>query len=265
MNPLPWRLADDQLAAALIAEHRDDVGFLLELDEQPDRLAVAAAARQFRRLDGVEAAIGGEHQKLRRGLGEEGELQAVVGLERETGQIGDLAAQRANPALLGNHDGDRLALDQGLLDGRLVVRRRLRQSRCGACRAGSSARRCRARRLISSAIFFHCCFSERSNSSIDFFSARKILVLLADLHLFEPAQIAQPHIEDGVGLDVGQLEGLHQHGLRLVLLADDLDDLVEIEIGDEIAAQHFEPVLDLRRADGASGAAARRGDARAIR
>src|SRR5580658_5937119 len=48
----PARFArDHKLAAALIAEHRDDIRLLFHLDEQPDRLAVAAAARQFRRLD----------------------------------------------------------------------------------------------------------------------------------------------------------------------------------------------------------------------
>ncbi len=116
---------DDQLAAALIAEHRDHVGLLLELDEQPDRLAVAAAARQLRRLDGVAAAVGGEDQKLRRRLGKEGELETVVGLECQAREVGDLAAQRADPALFRHHDRDRLALDQGFLDGGFVVRRRL--------------------------------------------------------------------------------------------------------------------------------------------
>ena len=138
------RLADQELAAALITEHRDDVGLLFEIDEQPDRLAVAAAARQFRRVDGVEAAVGGEHQKLRGGLGEERELEAVVGLKREAGQIRNLTAQRANPALLGNHDGDRLALDQGLLDGRLVVLGRLREAGAALAERRSSARTRRA-------------------------------------------------------------------------------------------------------------------------
>ena len=75
------------------------------------------------------------------------------------------------------------------------------------------------------------------------------LVLLPDLHFLELAQIAQPHIEDGVGLHIRELEGLHQHGLGLVLVADDLDDLVEVQIGDEIAAEHFEPMLDLLEAE----------------
>jgi hypothetical protein len=58
-------------------------------------------------------------------------------------------------------------------------------------------------------------------------------VLLADLHLLELAQRAQPHVEDGFGLRVGEREAGHQHRLRLVLLADDADHLVEVEIGDE--------------------------------
>ena len=86
---------------------------------------MTAPAGQFRGFDRVEAAVAGEDQKLRRGLGEEGEFQAVIGLEREASQIRDLAAQRADPALLRNDDGDRLALDQGLLDCGLVVLRRL--------------------------------------------------------------------------------------------------------------------------------------------
>src|SRR6202451_1508492 len=61
----PARFARDQkLAAALIAEHRYDVGFLLKIAEQPDRLPQAAPARQFRRFDRVAAAVGGEDQEL---------------------------------------------------------------------------------------------------------------------------------------------------------------------------------------------------------
>ncbi len=43
----------------------------------------------------------------------------------------------------------------------------------------------------------------------------------------------------------GQLERLYQDRLRLVLGADNLDDLVEVKIGDQIAAEHFETMLDL--------------------
>src|SRR5580704_2054524 len=47
----PARFArDHELAAALIAEHRDDIGLLLDLTVEPDRLAVAAAAGQLGRF-----------------------------------------------------------------------------------------------------------------------------------------------------------------------------------------------------------------------
>jgi hypothetical protein len=62
---------------------------------------------------------------------------------------------------------------------------------------------------------------------------------------------AEAHVEDRVGLHFAceLLKVFDQHRLRLVLgfgIADDLDDLVEVEIGGiEIAAEHFEAVLDL--------------------
>ena len=118
-------LGDDEFAVALIAEHRNDIGLLLDVDEQADRLAVAAPTRQFRRVYGVEPAVAGEDQNLRCGFGEKSELQTIVGLERQTRKIGDLTAQRTNPAFLGDHDGDRFALDQSLLDRGFVMRRRL--------------------------------------------------------------------------------------------------------------------------------------------
>ena len=159
----------------------------------------------------------------------------------------DVAAQRADPALLRDHDGDRLALDQRLLDRRLVVLRRL-----GEVGAALAERRLRPERLAHLLDLRRRSSStapsrSRAGSVSSFFSVRSVLVLGADLHFLELAQVAQPHVEDGVGLHVGELEGLHQDGLRLVLGADDLDDLVEVQIGDQIAAEHFEPVLDLLR------------------
>ena len=74
---------------------------------------------------------------------------------------------------------------------------------------------------------------------------REFPVLGLDLDLFELAQRPEPHIEDRLGLHIGQVEPRHHHGLRLILVADDADHLVEIEIGDQEAVEHFEPVLDL--------------------
>ena len=94
---------------------------------------------------------------------------------------------------------------------------------------------------------FHCLSVEPMQrfDLLKFLAQR--LVLAADFHLLQLAQIAQPHVENGVGLHVGELELLHQDGLRLVLAPDDLDHLVEVEIGDEIAAEHLQAMLDLRQ------------------
>ena len=72
----------------------------------------------------------------------------------------------------------------------------------------------------------------------------QVLLLALELHLLELAQAAQAGVEDGIGLDFGELEEAHQLLLRLVLLADDLDHPVEVEIDDEQAAQDLQAPLD---------------------
>ncbi len=69
-------------------------------------------------------------------------------------------------------------------------------------------------------------------------------MLGAELHLLETPQATQARVEDVVGLNLGQFEPGLQLLLWLVLLADDADHLVEIEVGDDHAGQHFEPMLD---------------------
>ena len=71
-------------------------------------------------------------------------------------------------------------------------------------------------------------------------------MLLADLHLLELAQAAQAHVQDRLGLHVGQGEPLDQARLGLFFLADDTDDLVEVEIDQQIAVEDFQPALDRR-------------------
>src|SRR4051794_35747078 len=63
---------------------------------------------------------------------------------------------------------------------------------------------------------------------------QQAVALARELHLLEPAQVAQAEIQDRLRLTVGQLEAPHQGRLRLVLLADDADHLVEVEEGLEI-------------------------------
>ena len=205
---------------------------------------MTAAAGQLRGVDGVEAPVGGEHQDLRRGLGEEGAVERIVGLERQAGQIGDLAAQRADPALLRHHDRDRLALDQRLLDRRLVVRRRL-----GKAGAALAERRLRPEFLAHLADLagdgLPLLLFGAQQASIDFFSARSFLSSSRISISSSLRKLRSRMLRMASACTSGELERLHQHRLRLVLGADDLDDLVEVEIGDQIAAEHFEPVLDL--------------------
>ncbi len=71
------------------------------------------------------------------------------------------------------------------------------------------------------------------------------LVFLGDLDLLEPPQRAQAEVEDRLGLPVAEVEAGDEFGLGLVFLADDADDLVDRQIGLEIAVEQFEPVVDL--------------------
>src|SRR3954447_21212736 len=90
---------------------------------------MAAAARQLCNVERVELAVGGEQQQLRRGLGEERMIELVVGLEGEPRDILDMALQRTHPALFGDHDRARFALDKSLLDRGEIVLGRIREHR----------------------------------------------------------------------------------------------------------------------------------------
>ena len=70
-------------------------------------------------------------------------------------------------------------------------------------------------------------------------------MLVADLDLLELCQPAQPEFKYGLGLDIGQVEALHQDGLGLILGADDPDDLVDIGKGYEQAFQDMDLPDDL--------------------
>src|SRR5262249_9173032 len=94
------RACEQELASALVAENSHDVGLLLEIDEKTDRLAMTAATRKLRPIEGVETPVAGEHQAPRRGLGREREFRPVVRLERDAREIADRAPQRADPAFL---------------------------------------------------------------------------------------------------------------------------------------------------------------------
>ena len=142
-KPCPSWLAIRNLRPPLLTNSDDDRRLLLHVDEQTDRLAMAATARQLCDIERIEFAVGGEQQQFRGGLREERKTELVVVLEGEPREILDMALQRADPALVGDDDRDRLALDEGFLDRGEIVLGRIARRWCGACRAASSGRTCR--------------------------------------------------------------------------------------------------------------------------
>ena len=171
------------------------------------------------------------------------ELQPVALLELQRRDVGDVALQRPDPALLRDDDGDRFLLDHRLLDRFQIGFRCVREQRAAAADLGRLGEF-----LLHLADFpgdglplLVVGGEQRLDLRL---LLRQGIELGADLEFLELAQGAQPHVEDRFGLQVGEREALDQGGLRLVLLADDADDFVEIEIGDEIAAQDFETAVD---------------------
>ncbi len=91
-------------------------------------------------------------------------------------------------------------------------------------------------------------FLARQQRSELCFLGREPVDLLADLDLLEPAQSPQPHIEDRLGLDLGQIPAGHHLGLRVVAFTDDPDHLVEIDIDDDLPAQNLHAAGNRREA-----------------
>ena len=196
---------------------------------------------------GEDLAVGGQDQDFGGGLGEEAESQSVVAPEGDAGQVGDVALQCPDPAFGGDDDGDRFALDHGRGEVDAGGVRRIFERCAAATDLGLGTEG-----LLNGADLLRDRLPLRrlgAEQGLDFVLLRRQRAQLAlQLHLLEPAQRAQTRVEDRVGLEFGKLEPLHQGRLRLVLLADDADDLVEVEIDDEEAAEDFKPALDLGEA-----------------
>jgi hypothetical protein len=73
----------------------------------------------------------------------------------------------------------------------------------------------------------------------------ELLVLAADFHFLQLAQGTQAEIEDRFGLYIRETERLHQNRLRLILVPDDADHLVDVKEGDQIAVEQVQTLLDL--------------------
>ncbi len=162
-------------------------------------------------------------------------------LKRSSAGSATRAAHRPDPALRRQHDRDRLAFDE-----------RLRGDRHGGGGTGDHRTPVAQR---PAAEFFPRLLELTGDSfppQLRVFQQgeqvlafpRKALVLLADLHFLQLTQRTQPHVEDRLGLHVGERKPRHQPRLRLVLLADDADDLVEVEVDRKVAVEHLDPAFD---------------------
>ena len=65
-------------------------------------------------------------------------------------------------------------------------------------------------------------------------------MLGANALFFKFAQSAQTHVQNRIGLHLRQVKGFHQLIARLVFFTDNANNLIEIEIGNQIAVQHFQ-------------------------
>ena len=181
-------------------------------------------------------------------------LQGVAGAIGEFGRVEVVAFGGARPALLGEDHGDRLAGEQ------VRFGERLRFFDDGDLRS--------ARVAVLLRIGFDLLLHKRFRAgfgSQHLFDLRGLRLQLftfgVQLLFFEPRQLAQPQIENRARLFVREIVGGHQHGLGLVFVAHDADDVVEMQVGgeqplDEVqpAADSFQPVFE---------AAAHGGDAEA--
>ncbi len=74
----------------------------------------------------------------------------------------------------------------------------------------------------------------------------QLLVLVLQLLPVQPLQSLQAHIQNGLGLDIVQTEAVHQVLLGVVIAgADDMDDLVDVVLGNQQTLQQMGPLLGL--------------------
>ena len=229
-------------------EGRQDILIVFHIDKDADRLAMAATARQRVCADGEELAACREEQKLVRRLGMESELELVAFLEGERREIGQMPLHRAQPALFGYNDRDRLALDHCLMNVFQIVGWRVGEGRAARTKLGLRAELFAYRLDFGADLLPLACARSEQPFEIGLLDG-EIVELLADFEFLELAQRTQAHIEDRLGLNVGQLEGPHQVLLRLILLADDADHFIQIKIGDQEAAKDFQASFDFRQTE----------------
>ena len=220
----------------------DDRIAAIDIHHGSDRLAKSSRAGQLVRAQRVETPAGRGDQQLVGRLRLEALRKLVAFLVFHAGNIVAMALHRTDPAALGDDHGQRLALDHGLqrhLDGCVSLFQpgapRAQRRILGIVLAQLGNVLLQPRALPGGAF-------EQLHQPVTFLGQHVALAL--QLHLLQLAQGAQPHVQDRLGLPVGKLELFHQHRLGLILGPDDGDHPVEIEIGDDIAFEQFQPRID---------------------
>ena len=144
----------------------------------------------------------------------------------------------ARPAFLGQHHRHRLAGQHGILRQRLG-RQPLHQRRA-------------PRVAIGIGVFLQLL----ANQGLQAARRRqyplqpatlcvKALPFLLNGDFFQPCQSTQPQVQNGVRLRFAKVEARHQGGFGIVLVADDLDDLIDVKVDNQ---QPFQNVQALQHA-----------------
>ncbi len=128
MNPRAALEASRTLPSGRWTASAHRLGAARELDVDPQRLALAAAARQALDRHQVAAAIAADQQQPVGALGLEHEALAVAFLVLQLGLVLEVAAQHPDPALARADHGHRLSLDR-LLERLGIEQRQLGQQR----------------------------------------------------------------------------------------------------------------------------------------
>src|SRR5690606_13222665 len=213
-------------AALAVDDEHDRLGAAPEVDVQTQRLALAAPAGQALDRQQIAAAVAADQEQPVGALAVQQKARTVALLVLDLGAVLDVAPDHPDPALARAHDRDRLTLDRRL--ERLAVDHRSLAER-GAPPPERPVAEAAADLLVLLAQLGPAqSFVLQQLLQLAPLGPERLLLLEQRL-LFQATQIAQAHVEDRLGLALGQLERAHQLGLGFVLLADDADHLVEVE------------------------------------
>src|SRR5947199_2911405 len=251
---LPLLRAEEDVAAAggeVADGHARGLRLALAEREEVDHglaLGLPAALRDLVDLQPVHLAQRGEEEKVRVRRGDEEVLDDVFLFRLHAGHA--LA-----PAALAAVGLDVRALDVArardgddhLLVGEEVLDRQLR-------RLGEDLGAARVAVLLFD--FEQLLLDDahqlgvRGQDALELLDQREhLLVLLDDLVPLQLGQALQPHVQDGLGLDLGELEPRHQRvlgGVGAVRAADDANDHVELLDSLAQAGENVRPLLRAR-------------------